>query len=272
MKNGILFLLLTVLCGQLLLAQNGPAPVGDPKLRYTFSQFGDETWLFIKQPTTWKARDWLTLGAIGAGTYALMETADQPARDWALSDQRYAKSVPMEIGRMWGDLYMPFVLFGGYAIHSLLTDDMGSRKIAYEIGQASIYAGIITYLLKWSIGRSRPYVNEGPHAFHSFTSPLGALSKSDYQSLPGGHNVAAFVFSTVLSRNASALWLKILAYVPAALTFVSRVYQDKHWVSDDFAGAAMGYVIATWVVDQHEAEPSPIGVTSLYPLSITVTF
>ena len=33
---------------------------------------------------------------------------------------------------------------------------------------------------------------------------------------------------------------------------VSRVYQDKHWISDCFMGAALGYFIATWVVDKHE--------------------
>jgi hypothetical protein len=30
------------------------------------------------------------------------------------------------------------------------------------------------------------------------------------------------------------------------------VYQDKHWTSDNFAGAALGYFVATWVVDKHE--------------------
>jgi membrane-associated phospholipid phosphatase len=236
------------------------------QLQYNFSQFGHESWDFIRQPTRWDGSDWLRLGLTGAGTFLVMQ-ADQPIRDAVLKDQRYSKSVPMEFGRVWGELYMPVILFGGFALHSWLADDFGSRKIAYEIGQASIYAGLTTYLLKMAIGRARPYTNEGPKSFHPFSS---LFFKQDYQSLPGGHNAVAFVLSTVLSRNAKPLWLKGLAYLPAALTFVSRIYQDQHWTSDDFLGAAVGYFIATWVVDLHEREESRIQMSSVYPLTIRI--
>jgi membrane-associated phospholipid phosphatase len=111
-------------------------------------------------------------------------------------------------------------------------------------------------------------MNEGTTSFHPFASVIS----QDNQSMPGGHNAAAFVLSTVLSRNAHPVWLKMLAYLPAALTFVSRVYQDKHWTSDDVAGAALGYFIATWVVDQHESSASPAGMTSFFPLSFSISF
>ena len=141
-----------------------------------------------------------------------------------------------------------------------------SRKIAYEIGQASIYTGVVTLLLKTAIGRARPYMNEGKTIFHPFSS----LINQEYHSLPGGHTAAAFVLSTVLSRNAKPVWLKVLAYVPAVLTFVSCVYQDQHWTSDDFLGAALGYFIATWVVDQHENNESIVEMSSIYPISIRI--
>jgi membrane-associated phospholipid phosphatase len=269
MKKVYLSLLLIFVCETSLFGQ----------LKYTFSQFGNETWEFVKQPTKWDGNDYLKLGLVGAGTFIIMETADQPVRDAVLRDgrfdtngktipgsQRYYKSFPIEFGRMWGELYAPIVLFGGFAIHSLITDDIGTRKIAYEIGQASLYAGAVTYLLKLAIGRARPYMNEGPTSFHPFSS----LINTDYQSLPGGHNVIAFALSTVLSRNAGPVWLKVLAYVPAGLTFVSRVYQDRHWTSDDFLGAALGYFTATWVVDQHEQVERRIQISSLFPLTISI--
>lgn len=256
-KNILLSLILIVMCEYSLFAQQ----------KYTFSQFGNETWEFIKQPTKWDGNDWLKIGIISAGTFLLMKTVDQPVREAVLKDQRYFNSFPLEFGRIWGDLYSPIVLFGGFAIHSMLMNDLGTRKIAYEIGQASIYAGVITYFLKFAIGRSRPYVNEGASSFH----PFSTIFNTDKQSLPGGHNAAAFVLSTVLSRNAGPLWLKALAYIPAALTFISRVYQDKHWTSDDFFGAALGYFIATWVVDQHENNKSRLEVSSVYPVSIRIS-
>jgi membrane-associated phospholipid phosphatase len=268
MREIVLSFLLILFCSSSVLAQTPALQNPVQSNRYTFSQFGNETWDFIRQPTKWDGSDWLKIGVVGAGTFLIMETADQPIRDFLLRDRRYYRSVPIEAGRIWGELYTPVVLFGGFALHSLVTGDIGSRKIAYEIGQASIYGGVVTYLLKMSIGRSRPYTEEGHTSFHPFSS----LFNTDQHSLPGGHNVAGFVLSTVLSRNAKPVWLKVLAYLPAALTFVSRAYQDQHWASDDFMGAALGYFIATWVVDIHERQESALKMSGIYPLSISIRF
>jgi membrane-associated phospholipid phosphatase len=256
MKQKIyLSLLLFILCGSSLFGQ----------LKYTFPQFWNETGDFIKQPGKWDGNDWLKIGLISAGTVLIMETADQPVRDAVLRNQKYYMSAPIEFGRMWGELYAPVVLFSGFAMHSLIANDNGTRKIAYEIGQASLYAGALTFLLKTAIGRARPYTEEGITSFHPFSS----LFNQDDHSLPGGHSTAAFVLSTVLSRNAKPVWLKVLAYLPAALTFVSRIYQDQHWTSDNVMGAAFGYLIATWVVDMHENNTSTVDV-SAFPLSIRI--
>jgi len=255
-RHAFLLSLLLVICESLLSAQN----------RYNFSQFGNESWSLVKQPIKWEGRDWLKLGLTGAGTFLMMQ-ADQPIRNVVLKDQRYYKSAPIEFGRMWGELYAPVVLFGGFAVHSLLTDDAGTKKVAYEVGQASIYAGVTVYLLKMAIGRARPYTNEGSKSFHPFSN---LFFIQDYQSLPGGHTAVAFVLSTVLSRNAKPAWLKGIAYAPAVLTFVSRVYQDQHWTSDDLLGAAVGYFVATWVVDIHENNESTVEISSAYPLSIRI--
>jgi membrane-associated phospholipid phosphatase len=232
--------------------------------KYTFSQFGTETGRFFTQPLHWEASDWLKLGLMGAGTFAAMQ-ADQPIRSAVLRDRRYFYSVPIVGGRVWGELYMPVALFTLFGAHSLIADDNGTRKIAYEIGQASLYAGALTFLLKGTLGRARPYTEEGRGSFHPFI-----FLSNDFHSMPGGHTTAGFVLSTVLSRNVHSPVLKGLAYVPALFTFVSRVYQDEHWFSDDLIGAALGYVVATWVVDQHEQEDSRVGLTSVFPLTVKI--
>ena len=267
MKRIYLTFLLTIISGCSLFGQNPAIQDSVQPLKYNFPQFGNETVEFIKTPFQWDGSDWLKIGIVSAGTVLIMETADQPVRTAVLKNQRYYYSAPIVFGRMYGELYSPIVLFGGFAVHSLLTNDNYTRKIAYEIGQASLYAGAITFLLKMAIGRARPYMDEGHTSFHPFYS----LFYTNYQSSPGGHNAAAFAISTVLARNVNPVWLKVLLYVPAALTFISRVYQDQHWTSDDFCGAALGYFIATWVVDQHENNTkSPIDISSAYPLSIRI--
>lgn len=223
--------------------------------KYDFSQFGHETSDFIKQPTKWDGNDWLRLGVMGGAAFLTMQV-DQPIRDGVLKDRSYFYSVPIEAARMYGELYSPVVFFVGFAAHSLITNDMSTRKIAYEIGQASLYTGAITLLLKTAFGRARPYMNEGTSSYHPFTFD------DDYHSFPGGHTATAFVLSTVLSRNAGPTWLKILAYLPAAITPFSRIYEDKHWVSSNFFGGTLGYFVAKWVVDLHEKEDKQIPSTS----------
>jgi membrane-associated phospholipid phosphatase len=217
------------------------------QIKYTFSQFLNETGDFVKQPVKWDGIDYLKIGCVGLGTGLIM-FADQPIRTLVLKDRSYYYSFPIESARTYGELYSPFVFFGGFAAYSLITGDMTSRKIAYEIGQACLYAGGLTFLLKTAIGRARPYMEKGTGTYRPFYS----LLNQDYHSLPGGHSTTAFTISTILSRNVEPVWLKVLLYAPAVMTMVSRVYQDKHWTSDNFAGAALGYFVATWVVDKHE--------------------
>lgn len=234
--------------------------------KYNLSQFGHETVGFFVHPTKWDGGDWLRIGVMGGATFLAMQV-DQPVRDAVQRDnKRYFYSVPIEGARMYGELYSPFVFFGGFAIHYLLTDDISSRKIAYEIGQASLYAGAIVLTMKSIIGRARPHDDEGRATYHPFT-----FIGDDYHSLPGGHTATAFVISTVLSRNVHPTWLKVLVYVPAVLTAYSRIYQDMHWTSDCILGGAIGYFVADWVVDLHERNDSRVHVSSLFPLTISIT-
>ena len=246
----LLSLLVLIICESSLFAQN----------KYNLSQFGNETVDFIKQPSKWDGGDWLRLGVIGSATFLTMQV-DQPIRDAVLKDRSYFYSVPIEAGRIYGELYSPVVFFAGFAAHSLITNNISTRKIAYEIGQASLYTGAITLILKTAFGRTRPYMNEGTSSYYPFSSLL-----DKYHSLPGGHTATAFVLSTVLSRNAGPTWLKILAYLPAIFTPISRVYQDQHWMSDNVFGGALGYFIAKWVVDLHEKKDKQIQSTSNTPL------
>ena len=134
---------------------------------------------------------------------------DLPIRNAILKDnKRYFYSVPIEGARMYGELYSPFIFFGGFAIHYLLTDNISSRKIAYEIGQASLYRGAIVLTMKSIIGRARPHDNLGRATYHPFT-----LMGDDFHSLPGGHSAITFIISTVLSRNVHPTWLKVRVYV-----------------------------------------------------------
>ncbi len=231
---------------------------------YNFSQFVEESFQFIKQPTKWESNDWLKFGLISAGTILLMQ-ADQPIRENVLKDQSYYKSFPIEAGRIWGEGYPTAILAGAFGLHGLIANDPSTKKIGFEIVQSVIYAGAITTFLKFVVGRARPFTNKGDATFSPFS-----LFDDDFHSLPSGHVTLAFSLSTVLSKNTRSDLLKIIAYLPAVLTAISRVYQDNHWTSDVFLGAAIGYFVGDWVANQHEEKKSTIETTSIFPLSFRI--
>ena len=254
MKSVAFFLLLIIACENPLFSQN----------RYNFAQFRDETVDFIKLPAKWEGNDWLKLGLIGAGTFLVMQ-ADQPIRDAMMKDQSYYKSAPIEFGRLWGETYSTAIVAGVFGLHGILADNNSTKKIGFEIIQAALYSGGITTVLKFAFGRSRPYTNRGSADYRPFT-----LLDDGFLSLPSGHTTLAFALSTVLSRNAQSNALKVLVYIPAALTAFSRVYQDYHWTSDCLLSAVVGFVVATWVVDLHDQKESPVQLSSIYPLTIRI--
>lgn len=280
-RRGSLFLI--IFLGSTLFAQDPSMRDSIDDNKYNFSQFANETWGFIKQPINWDGSDWLKLGLLGAGTFLVMQ-ADEPIRDFINYDKKYAKSFFIEFGDMWGELIFTEALFGGFTIYALYANDKTAHKIAFEIAQSALYTFYVNGTLKYIIGRARPYLEQGNQTY----VPFSKYSNPDHQSLPGGHTGIVMALTTVLSRNAKPLWLKILAYVPAALSIVGRVYLDKHWTSDVFLGGAIGYITATWVVDQHEnvdeneKKESPLGIRGInihpylssdsYGLGLTLRF
>ena len=255
LKKFLYPILILILLSPQFLAQN----------KYDFSQFYDESFQFVEQPLHWEGSDWLKLGLVSAGTIFVTQ-ADQPVRDAVLRDQSFNGTVPELIGRYWGRGYATILFAGGFGLHGLITDDQSTKKIGFEIVQATLYAGAITQFLKMTLGRARPYKNEGTANYHPFT-----FWNNDYHSLPSGEVTLAFSLSTVLSKNSNSDLLKIISYLPAVLTMASRVNRDAHWSSDVFLSAAIGYFVGDWVTNLHEEKQSAVKVSSIFPFSIRIS-
>jgi membrane-associated phospholipid phosphatase len=155
-----------------------------------------------------------------------------------------------------------------YAI-GLMRKDSYAQKTVLLAGEAVIDAEIVTTVLKDIDRRYRP----------ASVGPNGDLSASWFKetngsyfggvgSFPSGHAIAAFSVATVFAdRYPNPHWHVWLAYGLASLVGFSRVTTQSHFPSDVFAGAAIGYVIAHYVVrhpkeipmgdDLHASEPEP---------------
>ena len=76
--------------------------------------------------------------------------------------------------------------------------------------------------IKYAVNRQRPY--GGDHSF------------------PSGHTATSFMTATMLHKEYGwrSPWFSIGGYTIAALTGVSRIMNNAHWMSDVVAGAAIG--------------------------------
>jgi len=233
------------------------------KRLYSIPQFVNETFLFVKQPTKWKAIDWIKTGSSIAATLIVMPF-DERITNSTQGEQQYYYSAPIEGGRIYGEWYSIGGVAGAFGIYGLLAHDTSSKKIAIELLQAGLYSELVTTILKMAIGRARPIITENAFTYQ----PPSALD-FNFHSMPSGHTTSAFALSTVMSRHAHSTTLKILAYVPAGFTMFSRIYQHQHWLSDEVLAAAIGFYAGNWVVDLHEGKRHRINVTSMYPVGIS---
>ena len=80
-----------------------------------------------------------------------------------------------------------------------------------------------SYALKYTVKRMRP-------------------DGSEMTSFPSGHSARAFASAAILSKEYGwrSPWFSIGGYTVAAATAVMRVMNDRHWMSDIAAGAALG--------------------------------
>ncbi|MGH9423903.1 MAG: phosphatase PAP2 family protein, partial [Thermoanaerobaculia bacterium] len=125
----------------------------------------------------------------------------------------------------------------------------GNRR-AEDIGlhsvEAVLLSGAITGVTKMVAGRARPYKDTANSL--NFGLFRGLTGGSDYQSFPSGHTTAAFAFASIVSAETSHWWrgskwpIGTIMYGGAALTGVSRIYNQFHWTSDVVAGAAIGTI------------------------------
>ncbi|MEP6730663.1 MAG: phosphatase PAP2 family protein [bacterium] len=110
----------------------------------------------------------------------------------------------------------------------------------------------VGYVIKGTVGRQRPFVR--PRNPHSFGFLRGFGGGDQYRSFPSGHSVAAFAAAAAVTSQTAEWWPSSKYYIGAAmyggaaLTGISRMYDNRHWASDVIVGAGIGTVAGLKVV------------------------
>lgn len=255
--NKIFFIALILITTTTLTAQNS----------YNLDQFVTEGGDLLKRPAKFQTKDWLYFTTIIGGTYTVMQF-DEDVREIMLKNRDYVDHPFVMFGTYYGEPVVPIALGAYFLIQGAAADVKPNEKLGFELLQTYAYTALATQFFKVAIGRARPATGLNSTTFHPFQQ-----LDNDRWSMPSGHTSSAFAMSTTLAANTDSDLLKVVYFVPAFITGFSRVYHNRHWVSDTIAGALLGYFIADFLTDVHaenerlspSTPPAPV-VSILIPL------
>jgi len=133
--------------------------------------------------------------------------------------------------------------------------DVRARETGYLAVSAILQSFLVSHTIKGFSGRQRPLAAEGEDRW---SGPAGFFKRYAsgnyglYDSFPSGHAATAFSLATVVAlQYHHRTWVGVLAYSLAAVASVSRVTEDRHWMSDVVVGAVLGHLVARVVVLNH---------------------
>ena len=169
--------------------------------------------------------------------------------------------------------------FGGtYEIYTLL--GLGAESFIFKnqklktttllATQAYLTGGAVETAVKFLSGRQRPtyYDVNAPGPTGRFRGPFASgrdiNGNKVNSSFPSGHTTVAFAAATVFAMEyKNKPLIPIISYTAATLIGLSRITENKHWLTDVLAGAALGFLSGQQVVNNyHRYQKIRSGVTA----------
>jgi membrane-associated phospholipid phosphatase len=136
----------------------------------------------------------------------------------------------------FGNLYYAGAFSGAVYLGGLAFGSEEVRTTGRLLMESLLLSGVTVSVLKFSIGRSRPYNNLGHTDFRWFEI------EDKYESLPSGHSAVAFSMASVIAGRIDKWWAYPICYSFAGMTAFARIHYDKHWLSDVLMGSAIGII------------------------------
>ena len=152
-----------------------------------------------------------------------------------------------------------YVIGGTMYVAGRLSKNDRLADLGWHGTEALIVGELVAGVVKGTAGRQRPSVR--PRNSNSYALFRGFLGGDQYRSFPSGHTTSAFAAAAAVSSETSRWWpntrwiIGPALFTGAALTGVSRMYNNRHWASDVLVGAGIGTFAGLKVVRYHHSHP-----------------
>ena len=203
-----------------------------------------DAWALIKAPVGWSKKEWII--ASGAVTMTtLLMVGDVRVRDFFQNNKSHFSEQVSYYSEKGGS-QAPIGLAATYLLGTILKNKK-LKKASTLAFSSLLISGVLVQGLKQVFSRTRPYAALNQWEFQG----PGKLRGSDNVSFPSGHTAAAFSIAASIATIYDSKLVKILAYSAATLTGLSRIHDNKHWMSDVFMGALIGTVSGIFITKRH---------------------
>lgn len=206
-----------------------------------------DAYQITESPFRWKKKEWLIFGGLALTTGTLFLYEEEVYTSFQEKIEGVNPNYSKYFFEPLGDTkYQIAGIAGLYAGGYLFKSDK-AMVLAQLTFESLMLTGVATNFMKYVSGRSRPH-ETNPLNAHSW-SGLGGNS-----SFWSGHTATVFSMASVFSSYYSDKpWVGVTAYSLASLAGISRIADERHWVSDVVVGATIGTVIGQMVVRNYKS-------------------
>lgn len=160
------------------------------------------------------------------------------AQNWDINTLHKVNSLDGKFARNYSKVFSksaPYISVGvpvAMAVYAGIGKDKELLKDAIYVGTSVAEAVVITYGLKYTIDRERPY--------DRYPDRINAHSHESSSSFPSAHTAAAFSLATSLSIKYPKWYVIAPSAFWACSVGFSRMNEGVHYPSDVAAGAVIG--------------------------------
>ncbi|PWV51776.1 phosphatase PAP2 family protein [Chitinophaga sp. S165] len=200
----------------------------------------------VARPAHWQKKDFVKLGVV-LGTAGGLLAADYEVKQFFLRNHtNFWNSVTGQV-EPFGNAYSPY-LVGGMYVAGVIS---GNRKLEHTslmTAKSLLISTLIYTFAKSVVRRGRPTYYDDPLVFNA------PFSMDKYHtSFPSGHMLTVTSVATALAEayGEEHPWVPWVTYSIAIMTGTTRLYQERHWGSDVWLGASLGYFVTKGIFKRH---------------------
>lgn len=202
----------------------------------------------VSRPAHWQSKDFIRLGIVAGGAATLMGFDYEIKQVFLHNQQPFWTTFTNQVAP-FGNQYSPYLLGGMYAAGLI----SGNRNLEHAslMGAKSLIISTLIYTsIKSVVRRGRPTYYDNPFYYN----PPFTTDKY-HTSFPSGHMMTVTTVATALAElyGQDHPWVPFVTYGVAILTGSARLYENRHWSSDVWLGASLGYFVTKSVFKHHRS-------------------